>query len=376
MANHYLLFRKDLAGYLKPLKSILLLLIATSCINVACNNEAESNKVSENNVAAIQKKYSPELLYLELKRRANENSTSAKSDTVLPPVPQELQNISTDSLYHAYNSYQKANYGLDDRFNYYEADSAFQKNAEKVFCMIFKKDLRLINDSTYQIIPTGLLGEIKGLCDDQNFVHEPVAAFCSGFAVSANTVVTAGHCVLQNHSLNEYFIVYDFRMSSKLKPQLTISRKNVFEIEKVVNASSLNSEEDVAVLRIKGTIPKERIPVLSKKNNLEIGLPIYAIGYPNGLPVKIAENAVVINNKMQAYYVTNLDTYGGNSGSPVFNRQDHCIEGMLVRGNSDFTYVKLTNCYAAIKCPETIGTCSGEDVTRISRIIRILTNLK
>lgn len=351
-----------------------LILLSLVVLLASCVNNETTEKGVEESSEEIAEKFSPEIIYNELKRRSD--SAEQISDTIPKPILNELQRMSTDSLYKAYDRYQKANYGKDDRFNYYEVSAEAQKNAEKVFCLILKSKLRLINDSTYLIIQTGTLGDVKGLCDDQNFVHEPVAAFCSGFAVSENRVVTAGHCVLKNPSLKDYMIVYDYRMNSKMVANLNINAKSVFEIEKVLNPGTLRTQDDVAVLQVKGSIPKDRLPVLSTKNNLQIGQPIYAVGYPNGLPVKIAVQAVVVKNQKESYYLTNLDTYAGNSGSPVFNMQDHSIEGVLVRGNRDFTFVKLTNCYASIQCPETIGTCQGEDVTRIIRIKRIINNPK
>jgi hypothetical protein len=60
--------------------------------------------------------------------------------------------------------------------------------------------------------------------------------------------------------------------------------------------------------------------------------------------------------------VANLDTYGGNSGSPVFNATNHQVEGILVRGENDF--VTNGSCYVSLVCPTT--GCRGEDVTRCS----------
>ena len=43
------------------------------------------------------------------------------------------------------------------------------------------------------------------------------------------------------------------------------------------------------------------------------------MGHPLGLPVKYAANASVRENGVADHFVTNLDSYGGNSGSAVFN---------------------------------------------------------
>jgi V8-like Glu-specific endopeptidase len=58
------------------------------------------------------------------------------------------------------------------------------------------------------------------------------------------------------------------------------------------------------------------------------------VGYPMGLPAKIAAGAVVREIR-SAYLVANLDTYGGNSGSAVFSTDalesgTLRVEGVLV----------------------------------------------
>ena len=40
--------------------------------------------------------------------------------------------------------------------------------------------------------------------------------------------------------------------------------------------------------------------------------------------------------KFKNYFITNTDTYGGNSGSPVFNEETGLVEGMLIQGANDF----------------------------------------
>ena len=84
------------------------------------------------------------------------------------------------------------------------------------------------------------------------------------------------------------------------------------------------------------------------------------MGHPSGLPLKFANGAQVKDTSNASYFVANLDTYGGNSGSPVFNEDDGTVEGILVRGDTDF--VRDNGCFISNVCPTT--GCRGEDVTR------------
>ena len=65
-----------------------------------------------------------------------------------------------------------------------------------------------------------------------------------------------------------------------------------------------------------------------------------------------------------AFFVANLDTYGGNSGSPVFASDTNRVEGILVRGETDFEQTPA-GCQISLVCP-TSG-CRGEDITRTTQ---------
>ena len=92
------------------------------------------------------------------------------------------------------------------------------------------------------------------------------------------------------------------------------------------------------------------------------------IGYPSGLPTKIADQAQVRTNKHRNFFVANLDTFGGNSGSPVINKSSGLVEGILVRGESDYKYNRVRGRFENNVCVD--SGCRGEDVTKISSIHR------
>ena len=89
------------------------------------------------------------------------------------------------------------------------------------------------------------------------------------------------------------------------------------------------------------------------------------IGHPTGIPTKISDGAKV---RMLAtkYFVANLDTYGGNSGSAVLNAQSGEVEGILVRGENDYVPAEGRDCQVSNHC--TNEGCRGEDVTYITNV--------
>jgi len=65
------------------------------------------------------------------------------------------------------------------------------------------------------------------------------------------------------------------------------------------------------------------------------------------------------------FFKTDLDTFGGNSGSAVFNARTNLIEGILVRGDVDFVK-SPAGCKVASVVAQDAG--NGESVTKISAL--------
>lgn len=116
-----------------------------------------------------------------------------------------------------------------------------------------------------------------------------------------------------------------------------------------------------------------------KEGKIPTGQDILAIGYPTGMPTKIAPGAQVIGNKNDIFFYANLDTFGGNSGSGVFNAATKKLEGILVRGATDYIWDDINSCQRVNICDSIVRsdederedadhTCYGEDVTRVTNV--------
>jgi hypothetical protein len=87
---------------------------------------------------------------------------------------------------------------------------------------------------------------------------------------------------------------------------------------------------------------------------------VFVVGHPCGLPQKVAGKARVADNREASHFAATLDTYGGNSGSGVFSATTFELEGLLVRGQTDF--ISVGGCYVSQVYPST--GAKGEDVMR------------
>ena len=99
---------------------------------------------------------------------------------------------------------------------------------------------------------------------------------------------------------------------------------------------------------------------------VKAGLKLAVLGNPSGIPLKITSNAVIRDNSDPVFFRLNADTYSGNSGSAVVDMKTGIVEGILVRGDTDYEKKDNSDCYTSVVRTESGGR--GEDATRITNI--------
>ncbi len=92
------------------------------------------------------------------------------------------------------------------------------------------------------------------------------------------------------------------------------------------------------------------------------GQTVFTIGFPSGIPLKYAPNAPVRDIK-NTFFVAELSSFSGNSGSGVYDQATKKLAGVLVRGAADYVKDDANKCWRVHFCPR--GGCRGEDVTQI-----------
>ncbi|MEP3329690.1 C1 family peptidase [Sedimentitalea sp.] len=123
---------------------------------------------------------------------------------------------------------------------------------------------------------------------------------------------------------------------------------------------------DFAVVRVdrKITAPGAKPLKVRDDGSPSAGSNLGAIGYPSGLPVKIAfgKDTRLMRDE-DPWPIANLDTYGGNSGSAVFNAKGE-VEGILVRGAVDYRFTAV--CFRSNKIEDSEGS---EAVTKANKFV-------
>ena len=254
-------------------------------------------------------------------------------------------------------------YGDDNRLDTYQvSDPKLRALADSTVAVMSNSTLKPVGTSRFAI-STSVFGTEMGLCHDEPFWSQPTAAFCSGFLVGEDLVATAGHCINAN-SCGGISLVFGFKMIDAHTAVTEVDANEVYHCKEVVaRAETVGADYSLIRLNrpVKNHSPLKMATHVPKENDS-----MTVIGHPSGLPTKIAGGAIV-RNSLDEYFVSNLDTYGGNSGSAVFNANGE-VQGILVRGETDFRYDSAAGCSKSNVCAS--NACRGEDSTHISFIVK------
>ncbi len=271
-----------------------------------------------------------------------------------------IQNLSAAEV-------DKVIYGTDNRLDIYQStNSKYKVWAKSTAAMILDSSLS-INGDTVTIEGSTLIEE--GVCGDEKFSKQKTSAMCTGFLVGEDLLLTAGHCIKSMVDCDSYSWVFGFSNPEHEQTQYSVDKNEVFKCVKIINRALDNgSYNDFALVQLDRKTAKKALSIrhsgkIANKTKLVV------IGHPSGLPTKIADGAYVRSSKSKEYFEANLDTFGGNSGSPVFNVNTSVVEGILVRGEEDYIFDQTANCYRPKVCKMT--DCRGEDVTRITNILEL-----
>lgn len=248
-------------------------------------------------------------------------------------------------------------YGADNRLEVFEELDASRRDLARSVVAIMSVNALRATGPTINQITGSKYGESNNLCKTEKFYDQLAPAYCSGFLVADNIIATAGHCVQDADFCKDARFVFDFSIDSKGRDPHTVKIDDTYGCKKVLHEEMDGNGADFALVELDRPVVG-RTPVRFASAAPKVGDSVVVIGHPVGLPAKIAGGAKVRRNST-GFFVANLDTYGGNSGSAVFNVTTNEVAGVLVRGETDF--IKRGSCNVSYQCKDEL--CRGEDVT-------------
>lgn len=282
----------------------------------------------------------------------------------LPSCAENEPSHSVSSPTDSFDS--KVIYGSDDRRDFHQANPVEQNWARSTVALVRSQRITSSSGERYTLGLSDYLPSLDGsFCEREPYREQKTLAYCSGFLVSPQHIVTAGHCIANIQDCRDTRFVFDYSVKQPGIFPRTLHQEQVYSCGRVVSRELESSGVDYAVIELDRPVSGSRTPLkLRTQGNLTVGTPLTVIGHPSGLPTKIAGGASVRDIRKE-YFVANLDTYGGNSGSAVLHASIGEVEGILVRGEVDF--VQQGSCFVSRSCSN--SGCRGEDVTLISEVL-------
>lgn len=257
----------------------------------------------------------------------------------------------------------KAIYGEDNRLDWYESPGRTKDYwARATLALMGSSNLFPVAGGYRISAPT--YEETVGLCPGQPFAQQPSAAFCSGFLVADDLVVTAGHCVTDIVDCRSTKFVFDYSKEDADQEDFFIDANSVYDCDEVV-VQAQSSVDDFAVVRLDRPV-RDRTPLnIRREGSVIPGDQVMLIGHPMGLPSKIADGGFVqsVGNKI----VATVDAFAANSGSVILNSVTGLVEGILVAGAPDFRF--QNGCRIENVCG---ASCGGEEITPINKVLNAI----
>ena len=279
----------------------------------------------------------------------------------------------------------KVIWGADNRHDYFCIQDEGKRNLAGSSVALVSDSFVDERDPTRIKLLTSTFGTRKRLCSFERFSEQIVVPYCSGALVSHNTVLTAGHCVEDDAKAQKTKFIFGYKKLEYDKPATTVfSLDQVYSGKSVLAREKKENGSDWALIKLDRSVdPQIAVPAEFDTNkNLNKNDSIFVIGYPSGLPLKLTDSARVLDtNGNEPYFFADLDTYGGNSGSPVFEEKTGMIVGVLVRGEEDFVPCEKSKCFQENTCNCNVPcrvsnictkkSCEGEDVMKLTKIRKI-----
>lgn len=293
-------------------------------------------------------------------------------------------------------------YGEDDRKEIYESQEMWRTRAQGVAVLVSRSKLNTreegieIEQKTYRTWLEDILngekgseeknfsklrsdlaeeisdmGDLLSFCPEEKFTNQPVPGDCTGFLIAPDLLLTAGHCVEIEKFCDDHDWVFDFQLDdvSKKAPQY-LKAEQVYSCKRVVRHElNLSLGLDYGIVELDRRVKGREVLTIEENPRFQSKTKLTVIGSPSGLPLKVAGNGRLRSTLHPFFVVSTLDTYKGNSGSPVFNSETGSVEGILVRGEEDFSPDRERMCLKSKRCEG--SECIGESVSKILSVPEI-----
>lgn len=150
---------------------------------------------------------------------------------------------------------------------------------------------------------------------------------CSGWMIGADTVVTAGHCVHSGGPGGKWYATASYTVypgkNGRLSPYGSCTVRRLYSVSGWTRSGRDDFDYGALKLNCKIGNTVGYFGFFTTKSDL-VGTAATITGYPGDKPLTewTSSDEIKIAEETRLYYA--IDTYGGNSGSPVYYRRPGC----------------------------------------------------
>lgn len=297
------------------------------------------------------------LLARELRARSQLGSPDMSFETPPPAaLRQALRPISDPELaaglLEQLRNHACSVYGPDDRVEAYEVQRREHLQALACTAAIFLDAAVQAADDGLCTLATRSFGAVKQLCPGVRFYNQPIGAAATGVLVGPDLLLTAAH-VIRRVPHERARVVFGFHMDNPFAARERIPAADVYRIlEVVARGEGQPPRGDWVLLRLDRRADDRPFADLAPDHPLPPGHPIYTVGHPMGLPVKLAGNARVLATGDADHFTANLDVFPACSGSPVFDAETHALAGIVLADPKLDHFIPVDGCYVHATFPD------------------------
>ena len=266
-------------------------------------------------------------------------------------------------------------YGADDRRDVYATESGlFRALAlESAVALVAESSLERRAGGGVEV--TGeALGDFANLCASEAFREQPTAALCSGVLVDETLVLTAAHCASNVATCADQRWIFGYAVRAEGEASIVVQDDDIYRCRSVPVSRKETSADgrhwDYALVELDRPVSRPRRPAKLATAGAATGDAMTVVGYPNGLPAKVASAGVVLDDRSgcRDYFTLDSDTFDGNSGSGVFDERGE-VAGVFTRGADDYEYRPEEGCFVVRRVESPPEPAYGEQAGHVAPAI-------
>lgn len=267
----------------------------------------------------------------------------------------------------------KALYGPDDRLqsNDTRLTASERKAAHSVGILVSNRWISRDWTTGYLKVDGESLSKKQNLCPNSQFENEISIGYCSGFLASPDLFVTAGHCLKSSIDCANTSVIFDYDLQTPATDNQVVTPARLVFGCKNIHATKIDRSRgiDFTIFRLDRPAADRESLQINRDSQLTRREPLSIISHPDGLPLKVSRGAVTDWQRQKSYFSTNLASFIGSSGAPVFHKDAASVEGILVRGDRD--YIPSGSCFVVNRC-DTFAGCRGSEVLSSANFSKLI----